>query len=155
MINVILENSRENCPNLDSRSRLKDWDWKMKFSFSSGSTRLRERNSRSRLEHEIEKRNSRSRLENWNRLLVTLWLQQQFRVTLWNWVEWKSKRNISKSPIPLIYDQWVSSQYNDLYHDKWKLSFAVNLLNIALQTIVWWSHLNVCTGGNCWNHPVP
>ena len=51
--NVILENSRENCLNLNSRSRLETRDWKMKFPFSSRSTRLRKRNSRSRLEHEI------------------------------------------------------------------------------------------------------
>ena len=86
-INVIPENSRENCLNLDSRSRLDVRDWKKKFLFSSRSTRMRERNSRSRLEaRDLEKKilvlvsntrskesNSRSRLENWKRLLVTHW----------------------------------------------------------------------------------
>ena len=52
--NVIPKNSRENCLNLDSRSRLEARDWKKKF--SSRSTRLRERNSHSRLEHEIERK---------------------------------------------------------------------------------------------------
>ena len=49
-IYVILENSRKNCLNLESRSRLEAWDWKKEILVFVSKPEILKRNYRSRLE---------------------------------------------------------------------------------------------------------
>ena len=66
LISILVLVSKPEIEKRNSRSRLEARDWEKEILVLVSNMRLKERNSR-------------SRLENWNRLLVTLWL---FRISL-------------------------------------------------------------------------